>query len=265
MAYVGCIAGAIPIEDYRQGLIEAGFAHVEVIDTRLGPERLRQGREPGGLLPAPGAPASGLAVVDAGCCSWTGGGRGRGVARPAGRPAAAVRRERLRRQREGLRRQAGSRITFHEHNQRTDAKLTTAPASRDRGALETLATTLDTIAEPHHSAGRKLAAWIAASNGGRSIIVVCTGNSRRSLLGALMGQAAAAYLRAAPGAILQRRHGPSAFNPRTIAGPSGDWLRDRAHRRGGPAGRAEPSQSQVSHPVGGSGLGVRIDRVLQGV
>jgi len=33
MAYVGCIAGAIPIEEYRRGLVEAGFAHVEVIDS----------------------------------------------------------------------------------------------------------------------------------------------------------------------------------------------------------------------------------------
>ncbi len=33
MAYVGCIAGAIPIEDYRQGLIDAGFSHVEVVDS----------------------------------------------------------------------------------------------------------------------------------------------------------------------------------------------------------------------------------------
>ena len=33
MAYVGCIAGAIKIEDYRKQLIDAGFAHVEVIDT----------------------------------------------------------------------------------------------------------------------------------------------------------------------------------------------------------------------------------------
>jgi SAM-dependent methyltransferase len=32
-AYVGCIAGAIPIGDYRLGLIQAGFAHVEVIDS----------------------------------------------------------------------------------------------------------------------------------------------------------------------------------------------------------------------------------------
>lgn len=33
MAYVGCIAGAIPIAEYRTGLIEAGFAHVEIIDS----------------------------------------------------------------------------------------------------------------------------------------------------------------------------------------------------------------------------------------
>jgi arsenite methyltransferase len=33
MAYVGCIAGAIAIEDYRAWLIEAGFSPVDVIDT----------------------------------------------------------------------------------------------------------------------------------------------------------------------------------------------------------------------------------------
>jgi arsenite methyltransferase len=33
MAYVGCIAGAIPIEDYRSGLAAAGFAAVQVIDS----------------------------------------------------------------------------------------------------------------------------------------------------------------------------------------------------------------------------------------
>ncbi len=33
MAYVGCIAGAMPIGEYRRGLMEAGFAHVEVVDS----------------------------------------------------------------------------------------------------------------------------------------------------------------------------------------------------------------------------------------
>lgn len=32
-AYVGCIAGAIRIEDYRAGLLAAGFEHVEIIDS----------------------------------------------------------------------------------------------------------------------------------------------------------------------------------------------------------------------------------------
>jgi arsenite methyltransferase len=33
MAYVGCISGAIPIVDYRQGLLEVGFSQVEVVDS----------------------------------------------------------------------------------------------------------------------------------------------------------------------------------------------------------------------------------------
>ena len=32
-AYTGCIAGAILIADYKQGLLEAGFSHVEVVDS----------------------------------------------------------------------------------------------------------------------------------------------------------------------------------------------------------------------------------------
>ena len=34
LAYVGCIAGAIPIEEYRQGLLDAGFGEVEIVDSR---------------------------------------------------------------------------------------------------------------------------------------------------------------------------------------------------------------------------------------
>jgi SAM-dependent methyltransferase len=33
LAYVGCIAGAINVEEYRQGLVEAGFKDVAVIDS----------------------------------------------------------------------------------------------------------------------------------------------------------------------------------------------------------------------------------------
>jgi SAM-dependent methyltransferase len=33
MAYVGCVAGAILIGEYRAGLVAAGFAHVEVVDS----------------------------------------------------------------------------------------------------------------------------------------------------------------------------------------------------------------------------------------
>jgi arsenite methyltransferase len=32
-AYVGCIAGAIEIDAYRQGLLQAGFQHVEIVDS----------------------------------------------------------------------------------------------------------------------------------------------------------------------------------------------------------------------------------------
>ena len=32
-AYVGCIAGAILIDDYRRGLLDAGFSHVHVVDA----------------------------------------------------------------------------------------------------------------------------------------------------------------------------------------------------------------------------------------
>jgi SAM-dependent methyltransferase len=32
-AYVGCIAGAIRVDDYRDGLLVAGFEHVEIVDS----------------------------------------------------------------------------------------------------------------------------------------------------------------------------------------------------------------------------------------
>ena len=61
MAYVGCIAGAIMIDDYRQQLPEAGFASVEVIDTRADLNAYAK-VENQGLCCSPAA--AGLPVVD---------------------------------------------------------------------------------------------------------------------------------------------------------------------------------------------------------
>jgi arsenite methyltransferase len=69
MAYVGCIAGAIPIEEYRRGLVEAGFAHVEVIDSGADLNAYAKVENQAGCCSPPASPATGLAVVDAGCCT----------------------------------------------------------------------------------------------------------------------------------------------------------------------------------------------------
>jgi SAM-dependent methyltransferase len=34
LAYVGCVGGAILIDNYKRGLLEAGFAHAEIVDTK---------------------------------------------------------------------------------------------------------------------------------------------------------------------------------------------------------------------------------------
>ena len=108
MAYVGCIAGAILIEEYRQHLLEAGFAHVEVVET--GADLNAYAKIENQASCCSPAPAKGsLAVVESCCCCGTDVEHAR-VARTDGRPAAAVQRERLCRQRADLRRQAGSRI-----------------------------------------------------------------------------------------------------------------------------------------------------------
>ena len=62
-AYAGCVAGAVTIQEYRRGLEEAGFAHVEIVDAKadLG--------------------AYALASGESACCS------------PASLPEAAVERE----------------------------------------------------------------------------------------------------------------------------------------------------------------------------
>lgn len=66
MAYVGCIAGAIPIEEYRSGLRAAGFSAVEVVDSGADLNAYAKVENQGGCCsPA----AAGLPIVDSGCCS----------------------------------------------------------------------------------------------------------------------------------------------------------------------------------------------------
>jgi SAM-dependent methyltransferase len=66
MAYVGCIAGAVLIEEYRRQLAEAGFAAVEVLDTGADLNAYAKVENQSGCC----SPAStGLPLTEAGCCS----------------------------------------------------------------------------------------------------------------------------------------------------------------------------------------------------
>jgi SAM-dependent methyltransferase len=66
MAYVGCIAGAILIDDYRRQLGAAGFAAVEVMDTGADLNAYGKVENQAGCC-AP--PASGLATIESSCCA----------------------------------------------------------------------------------------------------------------------------------------------------------------------------------------------------
>jgi SAM-dependent methyltransferase len=68
MAYVGCIAGAVLIEDYRRMLIDAGFAHVEVIDSGSDLNAYAKVENQAACC---SPTASALPVTEVGCCSST--------------------------------------------------------------------------------------------------------------------------------------------------------------------------------------------------
>jgi len=65
MAYVGCIAGAILIEEYHRGLADAGFAHVQLIDSGADLNAYAQVEGQSGCCSP--AMAEGLPVVS--CCT----------------------------------------------------------------------------------------------------------------------------------------------------------------------------------------------------
>ncbi|MEM9701633.1 MAG: arsenite methyltransferase [Planctomycetota bacterium] len=70
-AYVGCIAGAIPMERFQSGLAEAGFSEVKVVDTAADLNAYANVAGQGACCsPSAGdAGAGGLAILDDGCCS----------------------------------------------------------------------------------------------------------------------------------------------------------------------------------------------------
>ncbi|MDB5338719.1 MAG: eryG [Planctomycetaceae bacterium] len=68
MAYVGCIAGAIPIEEYRRQLLVAGFDAVEVIDTGTDLNAYAQVENQGACCPPA---AGGLPLMESNCGSAT--------------------------------------------------------------------------------------------------------------------------------------------------------------------------------------------------
>jgi hypothetical protein len=114
------------------------------------------------------------------------------------------------------------------------------PAVAEHAAY--LTTSFDRIDEPHRPVVEALADWIVANyrpDRPLDIVFVCTGNSRRSILGSTMGNVAAAYY----GLPRVRCHSggtaPTAFNARTVAALKAIGIEveptGREAARGGPA------------------------------
>jgi SAM-dependent methyltransferase len=69
-AYVGCIAGAILITEYRAGLLDAGFEHVEIVDSGADLNAYAKVENQSGCCsPAMDSNNGGLAVIGSSCCS----------------------------------------------------------------------------------------------------------------------------------------------------------------------------------------------------
>jgi hypothetical protein len=136
------------------------------------------------------------------------------------------------------------------------------PKLREHADL--LTTSFDMIDEPHRLAGRSLVDWIARNHRpGQplNVIVVCTGNSRRSILGATMGNIAAAYYGMPEIRFHSGGTAPTAFDARTAAA-----LKDIGvvvEPTGKEAGRGEPETANPLYRVRwgrpGDGSGPSLD------
>jgi arsenite methyltransferase len=67
-AYVGCIAGAIKMDDYKNGLLAAGFEHVEIVDSGADLNAYAKVENQGGCCSPAMETTSRLQIVDAPCC-----------------------------------------------------------------------------------------------------------------------------------------------------------------------------------------------------
>jgi len=67
-AYVGCIAGAISIDAYRQHLVDAGFSAVNIIDSGADLNAYAKVENQSGCCSPPPESSTGLPIADTGCC-----------------------------------------------------------------------------------------------------------------------------------------------------------------------------------------------------
>ena len=68
-AIVGCIAGAILIEDYQQGLLDAGFSAVQIIDAQADLNAYANVENQAGCCSPTMGVIDGLNIIDNACCT----------------------------------------------------------------------------------------------------------------------------------------------------------------------------------------------------
>jgi len=67
-AYSGCIAGALPLEEYRAGLLNAGFLHVEIVDSGKDLNAYAKVENQAGCCSPAMTPASPFQIAQSSCC-----------------------------------------------------------------------------------------------------------------------------------------------------------------------------------------------------
>ena len=68
-AYVGCIAGAIQIDEYRAGLLAAGFEHIEIVDSGADLNAYAKVENQTGCCSPKMEVSNPLQVIEESCCS----------------------------------------------------------------------------------------------------------------------------------------------------------------------------------------------------